>query len=66
MLNRKETRAVLLGAAMGGVAGAALALLLQRRPLPSRGGRKPVRAGQVVRLGSAVAAVVRQVMEMLA
>jgi hypothetical protein len=67
MLDSKEKRAVLLGAALGAVAGAGLALLFQRRRLPSlRGERKPIRAGQVVRLGSAIALVVRQLMEMLA
>ena len=66
MLNAKEKRTVLLGAVLGAVVGAGLALLLQRRRL-SLGPRerKPIRAGQVVRLSSAIAVVVRQLMEML-
>ncbi len=67
MLNAKEKRAVLLGAVLGAVAGAGLALLFQRRRLPSfRRQNKSIQAGQVVRLSSAVATVVRQLMEMFA
>lgn len=67
MLNGKEKRAMFLGAVLGAVAGAGLSLLLQRRRPPSfRGEHKPIRAGQVVRLSSALAVVVRQLMEMFA
>ena len=67
MLNAKEKRAMLLGAVLGALAGAGLALLCQRRRLLSlHGERKPLRAGQVVRLGSAIAILARQLMDMLA
>ena len=67
MLNAKEKRAMLLGAVLGAVAGAGLALLFQRRRLPFVDrGHKPIHAGQLVRLSSAVATVVRQLMEMFA
>jgi len=67
MLNAKEKRAMLLGAVLGALAGAGLALVFQRRrPLSPEQERKPIRAGQLVRLGSAIAILVRQLMDMLA
>lgn len=67
MVDADEKRAMLLGSVLGAVAGAGLALLLQRRRLSSlRGERKRLGAGQVVRLGSAIAVAARQLMDMLA
>jgi len=67
MLNANEKRAMLLGAVLGAVTGAGLALLFQRRRLASpRRERKPIQVRHVVRLSSAVATVVRQLMEMFA
>jgi len=66
MPNQTEKRAMLLGAVIGAVCGAAIGLLFQRwRASHPAGERKRIRAGQVLRLGSAIAAVVRQVAELV-
>lgn len=65
MRDRAEKQAMLLGAIIGAISGAAMAVLFQRwRHSRPAGERKPIRAGQVFRLVGALATVVRQIMDL--
>lgn len=67
MPDNSEKRIMLLGALLGAVSGAPLALFFyRRRQARLEGERRPIKASEVVRLGSNLARVVRQVLELLA
>jgi hypothetical protein len=66
MRDRREQQAVLLGTAVGAISGAVLGLVFsrwlhERRPAV----RKAIKPTQIVRLGGAIAVVVRQVFKLL-
>jgi len=66
MRDKRQARAVLWGAALGALFGSVLALLFQRRR--QQGGTtgvKPIRTQQLVRLGAAVVAILRQFAELI-
>jgi len=66
MRDRREQQAVLLGAAIGAILGAVFGLGFRRwRRARGTAGRRAIKPTQVVRLGGAIAAVVRQVLELL-
>jgi hypothetical protein len=66
MKDEGEGRAVLLGAVLGALSGAAFALLYRRWSRPQRGeSGRPIQARQVVRLGASMVPVVRQVLRLL-
>jgi hypothetical protein len=67
MPDNSEKRVMLLGALLGAVSGALLALFFYRRRQARPGGeRRPIKAGEVVRLGGSLALVGRQVLELRA
>jgi len=67
MPDDSEKRVLVFGALLGAVSGATLALVFfRRRQARPAGERRPIKPGQVVRLGGSLAAVVRQVLEWLA
>lgn len=66
MRTRDESQTILVGAAVGALAGAALAIFYRRWRRQRRvQGPKPVTAGQVVRLGTALVSIVRQFLDLL-
>jgi hypothetical protein len=64
-MRKKEAQAILLGAFLGAVSGAALGLLHQRRK-DEGVTAKPLAPGQVVRLGVNVVSLARQFFDLLA
>jgi len=66
MRTRKESQSILIGAALGAVAGAALAVFYGRwRQQRKVHGAKALTTGQVVRLGTALVSLVRQFLDLL-
>jgi hypothetical protein len=66
MRDQADRRAVIVGAIIGAVCGASLAMLYQRWRQARPAKRKSIKVGQVVRLGGNVATVVRQILELIA
>lgn len=66
MKDEGESKAVLLGAALGALSGATFALLYRRWSRQQRGeGGRPIQTQQVMRLGASLVPVVRQVLRLL-
>jgi len=66
MWDEAERRAALLGAIVGAVSGAAMGVLYQRWKRGQRmRGAAPINAKQVVRLGTAIATVLRRFVELI-
>ena len=63
-MKKKEAQAILIGAFLGALSGAALGLLYQRRR-DNTASAKPLPPGQVVRLGVNVVALARQFFDLL-
>ena len=65
MKDGTERRAMLIGTVVGAVCGALAGVLFQRwQQQRGASGSRPVKPGQLVRLGMAVAVVVRQFTEL--
>ena len=64
-MHETDKRTILLGAIVGAFSGAVMAVLYQhwKREQQVRGG-KPVNAKQIIRLSAAIAAVLRQFIEL--
>ncbi len=66
MKDEGEGKAILLGAILGALSGAAFAVWYRRWTLQRRGeGGQPIQARQVMRLGASLMPVVRQVLQLL-
>lgn len=66
MRRSEESRTILIGAASGALVGAVLAVLYGRWRQQRRvEGAKPIQPGQVLRLGTALVPIVRQIVELL-
>ena len=66
MRTREESHTILVGAALGALAGAALAVFYGRWRRQRRlQGAKPLTTGQVVRLGTALVSIMRQFLDLL-
>ena len=66
MRDKDEKTVILIGAVIGAVSGAALAVVYGRwRRQRQIRGAKPIKAGQVVRLGVAAASVLRQFVDLI-
>jgi len=66
MRDRDQARAVLWGAVLGALFGSLAAVLYRRSRRQGRAtGAKPIRTQQLVRLGAAVVAVLRQFAELI-
>ena len=65
MRTRKESQTILIGAALGAFAGAALAVIYGRWRKQQGLGAKQLTTGQVVRLGSSFVVLVRQFLDLL-
>lgn len=64
-MKRNETsRTILIGAASGALIGALLALLVARQRQRRGPSAKPIEPGQVVRLGTSLVPVVRQILDL--
>lgn len=66
MKDEEEGKAILLGAVLGALSGAAFALFYRRWASQRRGeGGRPIQAGQVMRLGASLVPIARQVLRLL-
>ncbi len=64
-MRKQEAQAIVIGAFLGALSGAALGLLYQRQR-DKAGPGKPMPTGQVVRLGVRVVSLARQFFDLLA
>ena len=65
-MKRNETsRTILIGAASGALIGALLALLVARQRQRRGSSAKPIEPGQVLRLGTALVPIARQIVDLL-
>jgi NhaP-type Na+/H+ or K+/H+ antiporter len=65
MRRSEASRTILIGAAGGALVGVLLALLYGRWQQRRGPGAKPIQPAQVVRLGTALVPVVRQIIDLL-
>jgi hypothetical protein len=61
----EQSRTILIGAAGGAIVGVLLAVLYGRWRQRRAASAKPITPGQVVRLGAALVAIVRQIVQLL-
>ncbi len=66
MKDEGESRAILLGAVLGALSGATFAVLYRRWTRQRRGeAGRPIQARQMMRLGTSLVPVVRQILQLL-